>query len=319
MGKKDTLTKEYMGDNHIFADVFNYFLFDGEKVVHADDLHELNSTELTVPYRMDGVMMPVQKDRDILKMASIKHDDSAIYLLLGIENQSEIHYAMPVKNMVYDAIRYSKQVDEIAKAYRKSLQEKTDKDFTLSSAEYLSGFRKEDRITPVITVVVYFGADAWDGPKSLHEMLSVDKKEYLSMIPDYKLNLIAPANMTKDEINKLSTELREVLLYVKYSKDKLHLTELLKNDNGFTHLDKKTVQVINALTNSNIKIEESQGEEKMCIAMDEIRADIQAETRAEMRMEIALSMLKSKLLSYDQISNIIGLPIEVLKKLEISN
>ena len=113
MGKKDTLTKEYMGDNHIFADVFNYFLFDGEKVVHADHLHELNSTELTVPYRMDGAMMPVQKDRDILKMASIKHDDSAIYLLLGIENQSEIHYAMPVRNMVYDAIRYSKQVDEI--------------------------------------------------------------------------------------------------------------------------------------------------------------------------------------------------------------
>ena len=195
------------------------------------------------------------------------------------------------------------------------LQEKTDKDFTLSSAEYLSGFRKEDRITPVITVVVYFGADAWDGPKSLHEMLSVDKKEYLSMIPDYKLNLIAPANMTKDEINKLSTELREVLLYVKYSKDKLHLTELLKNDSGFTHLDKKTVQVINALTNSNIKIEESQGEEKMCIAMDEIRADIQAETRAE----IALSMLKSKLLTYEQISDMISLSVEELKKLENNN
>ena len=100
-----------------------------------------------------------------------------------------------------------------------------------------------------------------------------------------------------------------------YSKDKLHLTELLKNDNGFAHLDKKTVQVINALTNSNIKIEESQGERKMCIAMDEIRADI----REELREEIALSMLKSKLLTYEQISDMISLSVEELKKLENNN
>ena len=41
-------------------------------------------------------------------------DENADYLLLGIENQTEIHYAMPVRNMIYDALQYGNQVAAIA-------------------------------------------------------------------------------------------------------------------------------------------------------------------------------------------------------------
>ena len=34
------------------------------------------------------------------------------YVLLGIENQTRIHYAMPVRNIIYDALQYGKQVEE---------------------------------------------------------------------------------------------------------------------------------------------------------------------------------------------------------------
>lgn len=40
---------------------------------------------------------PVQKYRDLLKSAAIMEDGEAAYVLLGIENQTEVHYAMPVK------------------------------------------------------------------------------------------------------------------------------------------------------------------------------------------------------------------------------
>lgn len=43
----------------------------------------------------------------------------ATYLLLGIENQTDIHYAMPVRNMIYDSLQYGKQVMEIAAEHRK--------------------------------------------------------------------------------------------------------------------------------------------------------------------------------------------------------
>ena len=59
----------------------------------------------------------VQKYRDILKAAVIMEDENADYLLLGIENQTEIHYAMPVRNMIYDALQYGNQVAAIARLY----------------------------------------------------------------------------------------------------------------------------------------------------------------------------------------------------------
>lgn len=78
-------------------------------------------------------------------------NDKMTFLLLGIENQSEVHCAMPVRNLLYDALNYGHQVSEIASEHRK------EKD--LRDAEFLSGFSKEDKIIPVITLTVYFGSD----------------------------------------------------------------------------------------------------------------------------------------------------------------
>ena len=81
----------------------------------------------------------------------------ALTLVLGIENQSNVHYAMPVRNMLYDAMQYEKQVRQLAAAHRK-------KHDAATSDEYLSGMSREDKITPVITLVINFGSKRWDGP-----------------------------------------------------------------------------------------------------------------------------------------------------------
>ena len=166
-----------------------------------------------------------------------------------------------------------------------------------------------------------FGPDEWDAPESLHEMFKVEDKDILSLVPDYKLNLVAPANMTNDEINKLTTELREVLLFVKYSKDKDQLARLLECDKGFQKLDCKTVQLINVLTNSDIKVKESEGDGKVCIAIDGIRADAREEGRNEgydsALKDMAKRMLDSGELAYEQISEFTGILVEDLKKMAV--
>ena len=43
MGKADTITKQFMSDNQIFADAFNYFVYDGEQVNQPEQLHPLDS------------------------------------------------------------------------------------------------------------------------------------------------------------------------------------------------------------------------------------------------------------------------------------
>ena len=115
MGLADTVTKAYMKDNSVFADAFNYLIYGGEAVVDPKQLQELDTTEIALPFGSqdeDGKQPEeaVQKYRDVLKSAIIKQDDEAAYILLGIENQTDIHYAMPVRNIIYDALQYGKQV-----------------------------------------------------------------------------------------------------------------------------------------------------------------------------------------------------------------
>lgn len=57
----------------------------------------------------------MQKMRDIFKNASIKYTGKSYVVLIGVENQSDIHYAIPVKNMFYDVMAYGNQVKETAK------------------------------------------------------------------------------------------------------------------------------------------------------------------------------------------------------------
>ena len=92
MGVVDTVTKAYMKDNSVFADAFNYLIYGGEVVVDPKKLQELDTTEIALPFgaqNEEGKQLEaaVQKYRDVLKSAIIKHDDEVAYILLGIENQ----------------------------------------------------------------------------------------------------------------------------------------------------------------------------------------------------------------------------------------
>ena len=90
MGYIDTVTKEYMRENTVFADAFNYLIYDGEQVVDPERLHELDTTEIALPFGSDHEHNndphdAVQKYRDVLKSSVIMQDDEAAYVLLGIE------------------------------------------------------------------------------------------------------------------------------------------------------------------------------------------------------------------------------------------
>ena len=120
MADKDTITKDYMQDKETFADALNFFIYGGEQVIKPDQLRPLDTTSIALPYGDDNQPVPMQRYRDILKTVTAMEDDKAAYLLLEIENQSQIHYAMPVRNMLYDAIQYVTQVDEAARSHKMS-------------------------------------------------------------------------------------------------------------------------------------------------------------------------------------------------------
>ena len=87
-------------------------------------------------------------------------------------------------------------------------------------AEFLSGFYKADKLRPVITLVLHFGADPWDGATSLHEMMDFPLEEMRTFIQDYKIHLIDPAALEPDELENFQPVCGKCSAVLKYSKDK---------------------------------------------------------------------------------------------------
>lgn len=155
-------------------------------------------------------------------MTTVMTDDKAAYVLFGVEAQTDIHYAMPVRNVIYDALQYGRQVTEVSKRNRKN-----------------SG-----------------------------QTMAVTDKGLLQHIPDYRIKLIDPAGIDSDEMDKFHTSLREVLSYIKYSKDADKLAEYMNHNQRMEHLEVGAAQVIKEVTNTKFQIPKGMEEVNMCEAIE---------------------------------------------------
>ena len=280
--KADTVTKDYVKDAGVFADIFNYYIYGGRQVILPEQLTERDSTKIALPYGADGAVVPVQKFRDVQKLYAAMTDGKMEYVLYGAENQTEIHYAMAVKNNLYDALEYAGQVEEAAKSHRKEMKRKKEQGETSAeedrktpnTGEFLSGFWSEDRLIPSITVTIYFGPEEWNGPLSLFEMMNVSDPDVLACMDNYHVRLIAPAQMLDEEIMKFRSSLREVMLFIKYSKDRENLSRVLEaNEERFREVERRAADVIETITNAGIKYDESEEVVNVCQAIREIRME----------------------------------------------
>lgn len=262
MGKLDILTKEYISDKDRFAELFNHFVFNGDKVVNPNHLIDEDTTEIETDVEKSILL---QKYRDNIKLLKSMTDGKMKMLLLGVENQTHINYAMPVRVMEYDAIAYNKQVKQLSDLAKK------DK-VTFPEFKYVSGIPKDSKLIPVITLVVYWKADPWDGPRTLFEMFDKDAVDlYGKYIEDYKMNLICPNEMTETELLTLKTDLQEVMSVIKYSNNAEKFDETISNNQRFKSVDRKTVALINEATGANIPYSEEEEKVNMCKAIEEIK------------------------------------------------
>ena len=296
MGKKDTVTKDYMSDNATFADAFNFLIYGGRQVIKPEQLKELDTTAIALPYGEGERPVPIQKYRDLLKAMT---DGNIAYVLLGIENQSEIHYAMPPKNMLYDAAEYVAQVEDTAKSHKGGKKSET-------GAEYLSGFYRTDKLLPVITLTVYFDAEKWNAPKSLYEMFGNIEPEILKFVDNYHIHLISPADIADEDFSKFHTELSLALKYIKYSKDKKMLRRIMQEDTAFKTVSRRTADMVNIVTNSNLHYADGEERVNMCEAIEEIRNDAVLET--------LIGLVKDGLLSLNVAAERANMTVEEFKE-----
>ena len=252
-----------MSDSDRFADAFNYIMPDGWQV-EAKDLKELDTNLFEIPYGINA-KEPVQRVRDLVRSMIIKYDDRAVYVIGGLENESKVNYAMPVKALILDMLNYTKQIREAEKSYKKQ------KEYGDSNSEFLSGFHKEDKLIPVITLTIHFGNQKWDGPRNIREMFSETDPRIMRFLPDYEINLISPNEI--DDFSDFDSDLGVVLSYIKASVDKKELRDLTSSDERFRRVERDAFHVLNEATDSKLKMIVKEGKIDVCTAIKEIREE----------------------------------------------
>ncbi len=283
MGEIDIRMKVYMSKPERFADLFNYHIYGGEPIIKANALTPLDTNEKAI-FERNGEDEPRQRFRDLIRLWSAMKDGHAIYAILGLEAQAKIDYMMAVRTMVSDAMNYWTQAKDIADKNRSGGATKDN---------YVSGFGKEDRLLPVITLVLYLGNKPWDGATDIHGILAETDVRLLSFVPNYKMNLIGPGDLSDEDLGLFQTDVGDLLEFIKISDDK---EKLIAHAEQFRPVDPDTVALINLLTDAGLKYDVKEGKVDMCRAIQELRAEERNSGRAEGRVEgRAEGLLEGKL------------------------
>ena len=173
MGEADVSLKQWFRNKKRFADMFNAVIFDGEQVVKPEELVELNSESDIIISMQDELSTTEEKSANRHKDKVVQRyhdlvmrwrDEVDLGIILTLENQDVVSYAMPVREMMYDSLAYADQMRNIWNELKE--EEKRG----LETSEFFSRFRREDRICPVLSIVFYYGMEEWDGPRELYDM-----------------------------------------------------------------------------------------------------------------------------------------------------
>ena len=185
---------------------------------------------------------------------------------------------MVLRTLLYDVMSYDKQALDIVNS-KNNGKIKSERGYHYKDLSY------NDKLSPVITLVVYFSHKKWSGHKRFIDMVNVSSPAMREYIIDYKLNIIEPNFMTDDDFNKFKTEIGLVLESVKYSNNKNMFLTTIQNKMNYKNMNIDTADFIKSVVNLDIEYEEKNGKINMCKALDDLKKDWKAEGKAEGKTE----------------------------------
>ncbi|MCD8362194.1 MAG: Rpn family recombination-promoting nuclease/putative transposase [Lachnospiraceae bacterium] len=294
MGKIDHELNHYFQDNRTFADMVNLCVYDGEPVILPQDLED----DCTVLYPTDGKDGLRERRIDVSKRCTTGYS----FCIYCLENESKISYIMPVRNMEFEAARYREQLKKIAAGH-----EKTD---YRNWAEFSSKFTKDDRLQPVIMLVLYWSRKPWDGARSLTEMLDIpeeNKERIAPFLQNYRLNLINMYDL--EHVEMCQSQLKYLLQLLKKDQNKEEIYQEVQGNPAYQKLDQETGRMMAVLLRDEklekyIEEQQEEGDEtfNMCKALDDMRQE--AMERGEVTGEDRFARLTNLLLADERMDDL---------------
>ena len=234
MGRKEEQMIAYYKKSRHFSWLLNGWLHHGKVVVEVQHVEDMN-VRYTGKTGKRGHSHQRSRYRDVIK----KVDHVKYVLLLGTEMQTYTDYSMPVRVMDYDALEYNEQIQAI-NTVRKS--EETGESRKLE----LSRLRKEDRLIPVITLVLYIGKEPWDAAKNLHGILDLSKipEELLAYIPDYQIQVLDVCHTTDERLLEFPSDISCMFLSMKYCDNFEKLSQVYRDYPKLQCIEEETYETI---------------------------------------------------------------------------
>lgn len=301
MGKADINVNIWLSEKKRFANLFNGVIYGGRQVILPEDLEEVNPVSSVSVKNRAGKTKNMKKYRDIIK----KWRNQATLVLLANESQDKVHYAMPHKVMLYDGMDYETQIRNNWKNFndRRKQNKKAGQSLEhLTAGEYLSRFRKKDRLIPIISLVFYYGSEPWDGPVDLYDMFQLEgakeENEILEKyLPNYKINLVDAERL--EDVEKFSDDLQVILTMLRYRDSKEELTDYInENKKFFQNVDYETSQAMKAFLNMKQILGEAEHKEEMidmCKAIQEMYDDGVKDGIQKGKIELLKEQIQRKL------------------------
>ena len=203
MNEKDTTEKLLEDYNDVFADIVNTLIFDGKERIKADSLED-NKTNSAYKAE-DGKLHEMERD-----VSKYWKEGKTNLLVVGIENQTKAEKLMPARIIGYDGASYRSQL--------------------LKS----TGRSSKKKLTPVVTIVLYFGLTRWNKPKNLKGILDIPTglEDFVS---DYKINVFEIAFLPEETVNRFKSDFRLVAKYfTNIRKNPYYIPE---DENEIKHVD----------------------------------------------------------------------------------
>ena len=294
----DLESKSLLGCEDVFADISNVNLFDGTPIVTSEQLDKL-PTELIYKNNYDAQNVHYLDTR--MKVANKKAD----IVILCTENQLGVDNTMPVRDMGYQYSNYNEQIKEI-----KRKNEEQGRHYPIEKID------SEQKIVPVVSLVLYYGKGAWSGPACLMDMFDIPEEEktiWEPLIDNHKIRVINLREQDEKTRAKYQSDFRHVVDYLATEGDIEKQRQFLKDENKKVkhpeeYLDmmatvtkEKHFTIVKETVMKNQEKEIESGEKSMASIFEILKIEKQEgheegkrEGRREGKREIIYNMLKNK-------------------------
>ena len=279
--ENDVLTKEFFSDDERYADLINGLGCDGKQIVRKEDLQELDTQTgiLKSSFRRKKGRRKI-KLRDLVRRTAFGIN----FAVIGIENQEVIDYALSLRNMSYDVGEYEKQAVKIRKEVRKN-------GIGLTKGEYLYGFKKDSRLHPVVTFVLYYGKEEWDGALDLHSIIDFEgiPKELKKLVQNFKVHVVEVRKLK--DTSMFRTDVRQVFDIIRYSEEPEKLKELVKKETAYQNMEEDAYDMVAAYMHTEELVsmksfhKKKGGKVDMCGAIAGLIAEGKMEGKLEGKLE----------------------------------